>query len=42
MQPTSVLTDRYANSRIGVNLAETKLNVANVNDAGFARKLSPP
>jgi hypothetical protein len=37
MQPIHVLTNRYANSRVGVNLAETKLNVANVNDAGFGK-----
>jgi hypothetical protein len=37
LQPIHVLTNRYGNSRIGVNLAETKLNVANVNDSGFGK-----
>ncbi len=31
MQPIHVLTNRYHESRIDVNRAETKLNVANVN-----------
>jgi hypothetical protein len=37
MQPVHVLTNRHDNARSGVNLAETKLDVANVNVSQFGK-----
>ena len=42
MQPIDVLTNRYGNARAGVNLAETRLNVKNVNAAGFGKLFGRP
>ena len=42
MPPVHVLTNRYDNSRKGVNLAETKLNVTNVNVSQFGKLFARP
>ena len=42
MQPIHVLTNRYDNSRIGVNLAETKLTVDKVNVSQFGKLFTRP
>ena len=42
MQPIHVLTNRYDNSRIGVNLAETRLTVDKVNVSQFGKLFTRP